>query len=65
MTNTQLSATGTGDGSCLIVAKGDGGTNVRFGGSGRELRSERGDTSTYASAARSRESNGRFGVIED
>lgn len=43
MTNTQFSRTATGDGSFLVVAKGDDGTNVR---SGREFRSERGDTST-------------------
>ena len=65
MTNIQFSTTATGDGSFLTVDNGDGGTNVRFGCSGREFRSERGDTSIDASAARSRESKGRFGVMED
>lgn len=62
MTNMQLSTTGLGEGSFLVVVKGD---TSRIVGSGRELRSDKGETSIDVPAPRSRESNGRLGVIDE
>lgn len=66
ITNMWFSLAKVDDCSILVGCKGVVGTNTDFVWSKRELLSERGeDRSRYAAIARSRESNGRLGVIED
>lgn len=65
ITNIQFSTTDTGDDTFWNTAKGDLGNDGLFVGWGRELRSDKGETSINTPAPRSRESNGRLGVIDD